>query len=133
MSSSQRILIVDDQALIRSILRLMLTKLGETNVAEATNGVEAARITQETSPDLIFCDIRMAPMDGMEFLRNLRSGLYGAANTPLIFLTSSVDADIVNSAAELRATDYLIKPVTEDGLKNALAAASQWKTYTPSV
>lgn len=106
---SPRVLIVDDKALNRDILRQMLEKSGFT-VAEAADGREAVEKNRADSPDIIFMDIRMPVMDGYEAVAAIRSG-QGDGKVPVIFaLTASAfihdEQKIMSSGFD----GYLAKP-----------------------
>lgn len=107
--SGAHVLVVDDQALIRTVLRHFLEKGGCKRVDEAANGVEALALLTERHPDIIICDINMAPGDGFSFVRELRAG--PGSGIPVIFLTCNADEAFVNEAKNLDASGYLLKPV----------------------
>ena len=104
-----KILIIDDDADIRSIARLSLSRVGGMEVIEAGGGVEGVRKAQEENPDVILLDMMMPTMDGMETLAALRSQP-ATASTPVIFLTAKAVGNEVERITSLGAAGVLVKP-----------------------
>ncbi len=104
----KRILVVDDSKLIR---RMMVSKLGKLglDVIDASDGAIAIPLAMAIAPDLIFLDIMMPEMDGLETCRKLRE-LDNLADTPIIMLTAKGSQKVVTEAFESGATDYIVKP-----------------------
>lgn len=107
------ILVVDDKANVRIMLREYLTEQGY-RVVTADNGRTALFVAREEKPDLILLDIMMPEMDGTDFLRNYRK----EANTPVIMLTAKVEETDKVLELELGADDYITKPF---GMRELLA------------
>ena len=111
-----RVVIVDDEALARDILREWLAEHGEIEiVAECANGFEAVKAATELKPDLLMLDIQMPKLDGFDVL-----DLVGG-DIPVIFITA-YDSYAVR-AFEVHAVDYLLKPFSADRLSEALDRA----------
>ena len=104
-----KVLIIDDDADIRTIARLSLSRVGGMDVIEAASGVEGVRKAQEEKPDVILLDMMMPAMDGFETLSALRSQP-ATAMTPVIFLTAKAVGDEVERMTTLGAAGVLIKP-----------------------
>jgi DNA-binding response OmpR family regulator len=104
-----KILIIDDDADVRLIARLSLTRVGGMTVIEATSGVEGVRKAHDEKPDVILLDVMMPTMDGLETLTALRSQP-ATAMTPVIFLTAKAVGDEVERMTSLGAAGVLIKP-----------------------
>ena len=104
-----KILIIDDDADIRLIARLSLSRLGGMMVIEAASGVEGVRKAQDERPDIILLDMMMPTMNGLETLSALRSQP-ATAMTPVIFLTAKAVGDEVERITSLGAAGVLIKP-----------------------
>jgi CheY-like chemotaxis protein len=104
-----KILIIDDDADIRLIARLSLSRVGGMTVIEATSGVEGVRKAQDEKPDVILLDMMMPLMDGLETLSALRSQP-ATARTPVIFLTAKAVGGEVERMTSLGAAGVLIKP-----------------------
>ena len=107
------ILAVDDAAII--LLRIT-DALGEYyNVITVNSGVRALRYLEKDKPDLILLDIRMAPKDGFETLREIRA-MEDRADIPVIMLTSMEDKKSVMEGIKLGICDYILKPFFPDDL-----------------
>ncbi|MBB5773665.1 response regulator [Nonomuraea jabiensis] len=114
---SPRVLIVDDQALIRAGFRLILTTRGIDVVGEAADGVEAVTAARELRPDVVLMDIRMPNMDGLEAARRV------LAQDPdcRVLMLTTFDLDrYVYAALALGASGFLLKDVTPEHLTNAV-------------
>jgi two-component system response regulator AlgR len=112
-------IIVDDEALARSRLKDLLQGFDEIEVvAEAANGMQAIEASKQTQPDIVFMDIRMPGMDGIEAAMHLSE----FANPPAVIFTTAYD-DYALKAFETQAVDYLLKPVRNERLARALESA----------
>lgn len=114
-----RVLIAEDEALTRTILRARLEKLGHTVVAEAENGAQAVEAARANKPDVIIMDIRMPEMDGIEAARRIVSEHACA----ILFLTAFSEDALVEQAGEAGAIAYLMKPFRKEDLSPALEIA----------
>lgn len=116
---SLRILIADDEAVIRLGLRAMLEDQGYQVVGEAADGRRALDLVQKLNPDLVFLDIKMPGVDGLQAARRL---LVDRA-VPVIILTAYADRAFVEQARDAGALAYLVKPVRETDLGPAVEMA----------
>lgn len=108
---------MDDDESMRDLLRLHLTNAGyEVRVAE--DAVVAGRAILEDRPDLILADVQMPYMDGLEFVRAVKSDP-SVASIPVILVTARTDAE--QCARKIGAVAYFIKPVIADRLLRAIA------------
>jgi two-component system, response regulator PdtaR len=114
-----RVLIAEDEALTRTILRARLEKLGHQVVAEAENGVQAVEAARTHKPDAIIMDIKMPEMDGIEAARQIVSEKPCA----ILFLTAFSEDALVDQAGEAGALAYLMKPFRKEDLSPALEVA----------
>ena len=114
-----RILIVDDESLIRMDLRDILESEQHEVVGEASNGVEAITMCKELKPDAVLMDVKMPELDGIEAARQI--GFNHLA--PVVLLTSYSQQDLVTKARESGVYGYLIKPVREEQLVPTLEMA----------
>lgn len=114
-----RVLIVDDESLIRMDLRDIIESSGHEVVAEGTNGVEAIKLCKEYKPDIVLMDVKMPELDGIEAARQI--GFHHEA--PVVLLTSYSQQDLINKARESGVYGYLIKPVREEQLVPTLEMA----------
>lgn len=115
-----KILIADDEAIIRMGLKSMLVALGHT-VLEASNGREALQIVQYQHPELALLDIQMPYTDGLHVARAIDR----VRPIPVVILTAFGQKELVDKAAEFPIHGYLIKPVQSAELNAALAVATR--------
>ncbi len=115
--TSPRVLIVDDQELIRTGFRLILTARGIDVVGEASNGVEAVAGGKRLQPDVVLMDIRMPAMDGLEATRRI---LEHSPRCRVLMLTTFDLDRYVYAALSIGASGFLLKDVTADHLAAAV-------------
>lgn len=117
-----RILLVEDEAFIRNTIRRLLRSIGTPEIREAGDGTEGLAILRNGfDPDVIFCDVQMAPMDGFTFLKAVRE----QATTPVIGPTASADASVVRQFSGLGISSYLLKPVSRKQLAEHISSATR--------
>ncbi|OYQ33734.1 hypothetical protein CHU95_15425 [Niveispirillum lacus] len=119
--SRMNALIVEDQAFIRTVVSRILKQLEFNNIWEADDGTGGLSLALERKPDIIICDIEMAPMDGLTFLQQLRQKEDLGRRTPVIFLTNHAQKDMVIKARDLGVNAFIAKPVTVVGLREKLS------------
>ena len=114
-----RALVVDDSQTIRLILRKYLDKIG-FDVVEATDGVEGiARLQEMSQADLVLVDWNMPNMSGVDFVRAVRA-IRQYDSLPLVMVTTNTERDQVASALEAGANEYIMKPFTQDVIREKL-------------
>jgi AmiR/NasT family two-component response regulator len=113
-----KILVADDEVVIRLGLRSMLTELGH-EVLLASNGREALQLARTASPDLALLDIQMPLTDGLEAARTIARKY----PMPTVILTAFSQQDLLEKAAQLPIQGYLVKPVNERDLAAAIEVA----------
>jgi AmiR/NasT family two-component response regulator len=116
---SLRVLIADDEAIIRLGLRTMLEEVGHQVVGMAADGPSAVRLAAEQEPDLAILDIKMPNMDGLE----VAEAITAKRRIPILMLTAYSDRELVERATKLAVLAYLIKPVKEANLGLAIELA----------
>jgi two-component system, chemotaxis family, chemotaxis protein CheY len=122
-----RALVVDDSQTIRLILRKYLGKIG-FEVVEATDGVEGITRLQEMSrADLVLVDWNMPNMSGVDFVRAVRA-IRQYDSLPLVMVTTNTELDQVASALEAGANEYIMKPFTQDVIREKLELLGLLKT-----
>jgi AmiR/NasT family two-component response regulator len=114
-----RVLIAEDETIIRLDVRALLERAGHDVVAEARDGQEAVALAAEHEPDLIVMDVRMPHMDGIEAAREISR----ARPVPIVMLTAYAESDLVARASEAGAFGYLVKPFREVDLLPAIDTA----------
>ncbi|MBM2615579.1 response regulator transcription factor [Actinoplanes sp. LDG1-06] len=113
-----RVVVADDQALVRTGFRMILTAGGVEVVAEAANGTEAIEAVRRTRPDVVLMDVRMPELDGLEATRRI---LTGTAEAPRIIILTTFDLDqYVYAALAAGASGFLLKDVTPEHLVAAV-------------
>ncbi|MFI6284084.1 response regulator [Streptomyces sp. NPDC051018] len=118
MTEPLRVLLADDQTLVRTGFRLILGADGIDVVAEATNGTEAVEAVRRTRPDVVLMDVRMPEMDGLEATRRI---LTGAPDRPRVIILTTFDLDrYVYAALSAGASGFLLKDVTPEQLTAAV-------------
>jgi DNA-binding response OmpR family regulator len=105
----RRILVADDDPVIRTILRTILSTAG-FEVVEAADGRDALLQAGQHPPDLLICDLHMPHEDGYEVIKGIR-GVVGLSGLPIIILTNDTEDASQFQAMELGADDYLAKPI----------------------
>jgi len=121
--SNKSLLVVDDSATMRQLLCMTLTRVDgitEANITEASDGEEALEKVRSGNFDLVLTDIRMPRMDGLEFIRSVRSELNDQALPIIIISTKGADED-VRTGMNLGASGYLSKPISMSQLKQMVA------------
>jgi CheY-like chemotaxis protein len=109
--SSTSVLIVDDAPSARAVLKDMLEELGFGAIFEAADGREATAVLEQQTVDIVLCDQVMPDMSGKELLVHIRQTL-GRDKLPVIFVSALSAVNEVEEVLELKATDYLVKPVS---------------------
>ncbi len=119
VASAIKVLVVDDQQTIRSLVRNGLQQLGFAEITEAVDGEDALRKLLTQKVHLIISDFNMPNLDGLGLLRAVRAHdtLKG---TGFIMLTGRADADLVKRAVQFGVNNYLVKPFTVATLKEKI-------------
>lgn len=116
-----KVLLTDDSATIRMILKGLLKQLQITEIMEAQDGQEALTLLKSNTVDLVLLDIHMPNLDGLQCLEQIRK-LPTGNSVPVIMITSDTDAKQIERANELGANAYIKKPFRIEGLREALTA-----------
>ena len=111
----KKVLVVDDAAFIRNLVKKGLETIGITQIKEAVDGRQALAALQINHYDLIVSDWHMPEMDGIDLLRKVRAD-DRLENIPFIMLTSDVSAENINEAVLMGVNAYLSKPFRNDPL-----------------
>ncbi len=114
-----RVIIADDESLIRMDLREMLTNLGYLVVGEVADGRSAVNQARELRPDVVIMDIRMPDMDGIEAAKVLTEERIA----PVVLLSAYSQRELVQRAREAGVVAYLVKPYREEELNPAIEVA----------
>lgn len=114
-----RVLIVDDESLIRMDLRDILESAGHEVIGEGKTGIDGIQLARELTPDIILMDVKMPELDGIEAARQI----HHAHIAPVVLLTAYSQEDLVKKAKESGIYGYLIKPLREEQLIPTLLMA----------
>lgn len=131
-----KILLVDDEEGIRSVLGISLSDMGyEVHTAES--GETALRVFHDQRPQIVLADIKMPGMDGIDLLRKLKAE---NPDTEVILITGHGDMDLAIKSLKYEATDFITKPIEDRELESALEKArqriklrQQWRSYTENL
>ena len=118
-----KVMIVDDSSIVRKVIirTLGMTNISVDSIVEAENGQQALEKLRESWVDLVFLDINMPIMNGMDFMEKLR-GDEVLKDTPVIVVSTEGSRDRINRLSELGIKVYLRKPVTPESLTDAVEA-----------
>src|SRR3954467_7211069 len=111
-SSPRRVLVAEDEALIRLDLKEMLEEEGYDVVGEAGDGEQAVRLAEELRPDLVILDVKMPVLDGISAAEQI----IGQRIAPVVMLTAFSQRDPLERAVEAGAMAYLVKPFAKSDL-----------------
>jgi AmiR/NasT family two-component response regulator len=114
-----RILVAEDETIIRLDLRELLERAGFEVCAEARDGEEAVELARSEQPDLAIMDVKMPRVDGIEAARRI----LGERPIPIVMLTAYGQEELVSRAVEAGVFGYLVKPFREQDLLPAIQAA----------
>jgi response regulator NasT len=114
-----RVVIAEDEALIRLDLKEMLEEEGYSVVGEAGDGETAVKLAQESRPDLVILDVKMPVLDGMSAAERIA----GEKLAPVLMLTAFSQRELVERARDAGAMAYLVKPFTKSDLVPAIEMA----------
>ena len=112
-----KVLIVDDVAVARDLMRAMLRSLDVTQIFDASNGIDAIALFRRERPDIVFLDIRMPGMDGLQALGEM------LADNPAAFIvidSAESTAKNVRAALELGAKGFIVKPFNMQKVRDIL-------------
>ena len=118
-SRSHRVVIAEDEALIRMDLAEMLAEEGYDVVGQAADGEMAVALAEELLPDLVICDVKMPKLDGIAAAARIAAQRIA----PVVMLTAFSQRDLVERARDAGAMAYLVKPFTRSDLVPAIEMA----------
>lgn len=117
--SKLKIIIADNESIIRMDLKEMLEEAGHEVIGESFNGLKAIELTQKLKPDLVIMDIKMPEMDGITAAKIISDKKLA----PVILLTAFSQQNIVEKAKKSGVLAYLVKPITSNNLFPAIEIA----------
>ncbi len=111
------VMVVDDSAFMRNMLKQIITEAGSQVAGEAGDGNEAITIYEQLKPKLVFMDIMMPNTNGIEALKGIKAKDSGAK---IVMCTSVGQQKIIDEAVQAGAADFVVKPFQKDGIINVL-------------
>ena len=120
MDANLKVLVVDDFATMRRIIKNVLKQIGFSKILEADDGTSALEVLKENQVDLIISDWNMPQMTGLDLLKAVR-GEKSTKNIPFLMVTAEAQKDNVIQAVQAGVSNYLVKPFTADSIKTKLA------------
>ena len=117
--TARRVVIAEDEALIRMDLAEMLVEEGYDVVGQAADGAEAVRLAEELRPDLVVLDVKMPVLDGIAAAERIASQRIA----PVVILTAFSQRELVERARDAGAMAYVVKPFSSDDLVPAIEMA----------
>lgn len=118
-----RVVIADDQEMIRTGFRLILEQAGVDVVAEAADGLEAVEVARRARPDVVLMDVRMPRLDGIKATRRIVQGTPPLATRVLVLTTFDLD-EYVYAALRAGASGFLLKDLPAEQLASAVTAVA---------
>ena len=113
--TNMKVLVVDDFATMRRIVKNILTQLGFKHIVEADDGVTAVDVLKAEKVDMIISDWNMPKMTGLELLKHVR-GEADLADIPFIMVTAEAQQDNIILAVKAKVSQYIVKPFTAETL-----------------
>ena len=114
-----RIIVADDESIVRTDLKEMLTNLGYLVIGDVGDGLSAVNLARELKPDVVLMDVKMPNMDGIEAAKILTEERIA----PVVLLTAFGQKELVDRAKEAGVVGYLVKPFRETDLLPAIEVA----------
>jgi AmiR/NasT family two-component response regulator len=122
MSKKLRILIADDESIIRLDLKEMLEDNGHTVVGEASDGKIAVELAEKLQPDLIVMDVKMPNLDGLGAVKLINQNTK-KLRIPVVMVTAYSQPELVEQAVELGVFAFLVKPIKEGDIMPTIEVA----------
>jgi two-component system chemotaxis response regulator CheY len=119
MDKNIKILVVDDFATMRKVIRNLLKQVGYENIAEAEDGVLALRVLKSQKVDLVISDWNMPNMTGLELLKAVRAD-EDLKTTSFLMVTAEALQDNVIAAVKAGVNNYIVKPFTAEVLNDKI-------------
>jgi len=119
MDLNMKVLVVDDFATMRRILKNVLREVGFSDISEADDGHTALRELKKETYDLVLCDWNMPGMPGIQLLHEVRSD-EALKNTPFIMVTAEAKKENILEAVKGGVSNYIVKPFTAETIREKL-------------
>ena len=119
MDLNMDVLVVDDFATMRRILKNILRQIGFTNISEADDGKTALNMLKKQKFDLILCDWNMPEMPGIELLKLIKADDW-LKDIPFVMVTAEAQKDNIIAAVQAGVSNYVVKPFTAETISEKL-------------
>ena len=119
MDLGMKVLVVDDFATMRRIVRNILKQLGFTNIVEADDGTTALEIMKTDKIDLVLCDWNMPKVSGLDLLKQMKADS-DLKNIPFLMITAEAQKQNIIEAVKTGVSNYIVKPFTADTIAEKL-------------
>ena len=119
MDLGMKVLVVDDFATMRRIVKNVLRQIGFANISEADDGKAALKVLKEEKFDLILCDWNMPEMSGLEVLKQMKSD-DALKDIPFVMVTAEAQKDHIIEAVKAGVNSYIVKPFTAETIGEKL-------------
>jgi len=120
MDLNMKVLIVDDFATMRRILRNILKQIGFSNISEADDGKSALKELKKEKFDLILCDWNMPEMPGIDLLKEIRAD-DSLKDLPFVMVTAEAQKENIVAAVKAGVSNYVVKPFTAETVSEKLS------------
>jgi two-component system chemotaxis response regulator CheY len=122
VDKNMNVLIVDDYATMRRIIRNLLNQIGFPNIDEANDGGQALTMFGQKKYGLVVSDWNMEPMSGLELLKGIRTGTNDNKGVPFIMVTAESKTENIIAAKQAGVNNYIVKPFNAETLKTKISA-----------
>jgi two-component system chemotaxis response regulator CheY len=119
MDLGMKVLVVDDFATMRRIVRNILKQLGFTNIVEADDGTTALEIMKSDKIDLVLCDWNMPKVSGLDLLKQMKADS-DLKDIPFLMITAEAQKQNIIEAVKTGVSNYIVKPFTADTIAEKL-------------
>ena len=119
MDLGMKVLIVDDFATMRRILKNIMKQIGFSDITEADNGKNALKVLKSDKIDLVLCDWNMPEMAGIDVLNTVRADS-DLKDTPFIMVTAEAQKENILEAVKAGVSSYIVKPFTAETVEEKL-------------
>jgi two-component system chemotaxis response regulator CheY len=119
MDLGMKVLVVDDFATMRRIVRNILKQLGFTNIVEADDGTTALEIMKTDKIDLVLCDWNMPKISGLDLLKQMKADS-DLKSIPFLMITAEAQKQNIIEAVKTGVSNYIVKPFTADTIAEKL-------------
>lgn len=115
-------LIIDDDPVLRDILRKMVSSEGVTDIAEAHSGAQGIELWEHQEPNIIFLDVQLPDMSGLDILKKIRTT---DQKVYIVVVTGHVSVNTVQEIVKFKADQYIVKPLDQQRIHQAIESGKR--------